>query len=340
MQSQQEQNQEDYEFLRACLESLVDLSLSQEQNMNRFATMDSSDPDYINVGREQRKIMDDAEPLKDSLEALAMRNPKIAKFIDKELRDVERNYANLLEDIDERKVSSLIVKQQYVMTSYNNLALLFNESLEQMQQNMQMQSEEGGNGSCNKPGGQGKGSSGNSSMESMKEMLKKQLESMKKGMSPGGKKPGDKQGSSPIPLGAQQAAQMAAQQSEIRRRLEEMKNELNKGGKREGDVLNPLLEELEKQQEELINKQWNQELVNRQQEILTRMLESENALKERGVDDQRESEEGKNEEKGNPIDFLEYKKLKEKQLELLRSLNPILERYYKDRASEYFNRVN
>ncbi|MDX1444592.1 DUF4175 family protein [Lishizhenia sp.] len=338
MQSQQEQNQEDYEFLRACLESLVNLSLSQEANMDVFANLDSSDPDYINVGRQQRKIMDDAEPVKDSLEALAVRNPKIAKFIDQELRAIERNYANLLEDIDERKLTSLVVKQQYVMTSYNNLALLFNESLEQMQQ--EMQSQEGGNGSCNNPGGQGKGSSGNSSMESMKEMLKKQLESMKKGMSPGGNKPGDKQGSSPIPMGAQQAARMAAQQSEIRRRLEQMKNELNKGGKREGDILNPLLEELEKQQEELINKQWNQELVNRQQDILTRMFESEKALKERGFDEQRESEEGKNTEKGNPIDFLEYKKLKEKQLELLRSLNPTLERYYKDRASEYFNRVN
>ncbi|SFT84437.1 hypothetical protein SAMN05216474_2643 [Lishizhenia tianjinensis] len=338
MQSQQEQNQEDYEFLRACLESLVDLSVSQEANMEKFGAMDSSDPEYINVGREQRKIMDDAVPLKDSLEALAMRNPKIAKFIDQELRSIDRNYSALLEDIDERKVSSLVVKQQYVMTSFNNLALLFDESLSQMQE--EMQGQDGGSGSCNNPGGKGKGSSGNQSMEGMKEMLKKQLESMKKGMSPGGNKPGNQKGSNPIPMGAQQAAQMAAQQSEIRRRLEEMKNELNKGGKREGDVLNPLLEELEKQQEELINKQWNQELINRQQEILTRMLESEKALKERGFDEQRESEEGKNEEKGNPIDFLEYKKLKEKQLELLRSLNPTLERYYKDRASEYFNRVN
>lgn len=322
------------------LESLVNLSLTQEDNMYAFDNTRSNDPNYIENGRMQRKIIDDAVPVMDSLEALAMRNPKIAKFIDQELKVINDNYDLVLEDIDERRVQQLVVKQQYVMTSYNNLALLFNESLEQMQQDMQMQSKEGGDGSCNKPGGQGKGSSGENPMEGMKEMLKKQLESMKKGQNPGGNKPGDQQGSSPIPMGAQQAAQMAAQQSEIRRRLEELKNELNKQGEQEGDVLNPLLEELEKQREDLVNKRWNKEMIDRQEEILTRLLESENALKERGFDEQRESEEGKNEEKGNPIDFLEYKKLKEKQLELLRSLNPTLERYYKDRASEYFNRVN
>ena len=66
------------------------------------------------------------------------------------------------------------------MTSYNNLSLLLNESLEQMQQ--QMQNMMPGSGMCNKPGGKGKPmpGKGNMTMEGMKEMLKKQLDQMKK----------------------------------------------------------------------------------------------------------------------------------------------------------------
>ena len=338
MQSQEEQQGEDMELIRSILESLVKLSLSQEDNMHQFEKISTSDPNYVSVGRDQRKIIDDAQPIKDSLNELSKRVPKVAKFIDKELRSIDLNYNEALEDIDERRKSQLVVSQQYVMTSYNNLALFLNESLQQMQQ--QMQSQQSGSGSCSKPGGQGKGKSGEQSMEGLKESLKKQLESLKKGNSPGGKKPGDKEGKGAMGLGPKGAAQMAAEQSEMRRRLEELKNNLNKDGKGTGDLLNPILEELKEQQESLVNREWNSELINRQQEILTRLLESEKAIKERGFDDKRESNAGKNEENGNPIDFLEYKKLKEKQIELLRSLNPELDRYYKDRASEYFNRVN
>ena len=119
-----------------------------------------------------------------------------------------------------------------------------------------------------------------------------------------------------------------------------MKNDLNKEGKGKGNELNKLLQELEDQQERLINKDWNANLINRQQDILTRLLESEKALEERGFDEKRESKEGEKNQNGNQIQFIEYNKLKAQQIELLRSVSPELDRYYKERASEYFNRVN
>ena len=140
-------------------------------------------------------------------------------------------------------------------------------------------------------------------------------------------------------LGNQQVAKIAAQQSVMRRKLEQMRNELNKDGKGSGNKLNPLINELEKQEDDLINKRLGNNLVERQQKILTRLLESEKAINERGLDEKRESKEGKDQVYGNQIRFDEYNKEKLKQIELLRSVDPMYKKYYKDRANEYFNRV-
>ena len=158
---------------------------------------------------------------------------------------------NYIEDIDERRKRELGIHQQYVMTSFNNLALLLNESLAQMQS--QMKSQQPGSGSCSKPGGSGKPAPGGKKPgdQDMKQMLKDQLEQMKKGSNPGGSKPGDAKEGQPggMGLGNQQVAKIAAQQSVMRRKLEQMRNELNKDGKGSGNKLNPLINELEKQED-------------------------------------------------------------------------------------------
>lgn len=341
--SNQEQQQEDIDMLRNILESLVKLSLDQEDNMIRFSRINERDPAYRGYGRVQRRIIDDTKGLNDSLRALAKRQPKIAQFIDKELNTINTNHKIILEDIDERRNNDRQAHQQYVMTSYNNLALMLNESLQQMQQ--AMKSMMPGSGSCNKPGGSGapKPSPG-SSPSDMKQALKQQLEDMKKGKSPGGKAEGEdpgkgKGGGGGMGLGSKEIAKMAAEQSAMRQKLEEMRNRLNKEGKGEGNKLNPLIQELEEQEQALINKRLDNNLIERQKRILTRLLESEKALMERGFDEKRESKEGKNENNSNQIRFEEYNKEKLKQIELLRSVDPTYNRYYKDRANEYFNKV-
>ena len=118
-----------------------------------------------------------------------------------------------------------------------------------------------------------------------------------------------------------------------------MRQELNKDGKGTGNKLNPLIKELEQQQQDLINKRFDRDIIKRQKNILTRLLESDKALMERGLDEKRESKEGKNNYNGNQIQFNEYNKEKLRQIELLRSVDPTYNKYYKDRANEYFNRM-
>lgn len=342
-ESNKQQEEEDINSLRNILESLMSLSFDQEDLMIRFNQVGDKDPAYRRYGRRQRTIIDETAIVKDSLLALAKRQPKIASFVDKELNDIRENQLLSLEDIDEHRKREMGIHQQSVMTSYNNLALLLNESLQSMQQ--EMKNKQPGNGSCNKPGGKGAPKPGSSmNPGDMKQMLKKQLEQMQKGPNPGGEKPGDKPGSKPGEgasgmqgLGNKEIAKMAAEQTAIRQRLEQLRNDLNKEGNGKGNQLNPLIKELEEQERELINKQFSNKLITRQKEILTRLLESEKALIERGFEEKRESQSGKNENNSNKIRFEEYNKQKLRQIELLRSVDPIYRKYYKDKANEYFN---
>ncbi len=345
-QANKKEQEEDMKSLRNILESLMTLSFDQEALMNKFSKVTTQDPMYRRLGRRQQRIIDETKIIKDSLLALAKRQPKIASFIDKELNAIESNQRMSVEDIDDHRKKDLNKHQQLVMTSYNNLALLLNEALQSMQS--QMQSEMAGSGSCNNPG-KGRPKPGQSmSTGDMKEMLKKQLEQMQKGPNPGGSKPGDKPGDKPggkpgssgqsmLGLGNKEIAKMAADQTAIRQRLEQLRNEMNKDGKGLGNQLNPLIKELEEQEKNIINQNFNNEMVNRQKEILTRLLESEKALMERGYEEKRESKSGKDEDYGNKIRFDEYNKSKLKELELLKSADPSLRQYYKEKANQYFN---
>ena len=341
--SNQQQQEEDMDALRNVLESLMTLSFDQEDVMSRMGRVNTADPAYRKYGRRQRRIIDDTKIVKDSLLALAKRQPKIATFIDKELNLIETNHRAAIEDIDDHRKKDLAKHQQLVMTSYNNLALLLNEALQSMQS--QMQSQSPGSGSCNKPGGKGRPKPGQSmSTGDMKEMLKKQLEQMQKGPNPGGNKDGNQPGNKPgssgqnmLGLGNKEIAKMAAEQTAIRQRLEQLKNELNKEGQGLGNKLNPLIKELEDQEKDLINRNINKEMINRQRDIMTRLLESEKALMERGFEEKRESKSGKDENYGNKIRFDEYNKQKLNHIELLKSADPTYKKYYKDKANQYFN---
>ena len=345
--SNQQQAEEDMEMLRQILESLMVLSFDQESLIEQFNRVSLSDPRYRKLGREQLRINRETSTVRDSLLALAKRQPKVASFIDKELSDITFAQESAIEAIDDHKKGDIVNHEQQVMTAYNNLALLLNEALQQMQ--AQAQSSMPSNGSCSKPGS-GKPKPGGMSTGDMKEMLKKQLERMQKGQSPGGNKPGDKEGNSPgmkpgnqgmnmLGLGNKEIAKMAAEQTAIRQKLEQLKNELNKDGKGSGNQLNPLLKELEQQERELINQRIDNSMVKRQQDILTRLLESEKALMERGYEEKRESKSGKDQISGNLIELKEYKKQPVKQIEILNMVDPSFSIYFRNKAESYFNMV-
>lgn len=371
---EKEEQEEDMQTLRQILENLLNLSFAQEDLMGQLSKLRSDNPQYLKIPQQQKKLQDDSKIIEDSLLALSKRVPAISATVNREISAINMNMGKAVSSLADRAQSDAQIRMQYSMTSINNLALLLNESLEQMQKQAK-EAKEGkpGSGSCKKPGKGKKPSSkpgeGKPSMQSMKQMqqqLNKQLEELKKqleqGQKTGGKKPGEKPGEKPggqKPGGksgqgqqgqqgmmpgqqgqgmSEQLAKMAAQQEAIRRQMQQMMDKIKKeGGSNPGGNLTDLMEQTEK---DIVNRQITQETMKRQQDIITKLLESEKAEREREQDEQRKSNEAKNQVLSNPAQFLEYKRLREKELELLNTVSPSLTPYYKQKVNEYFNSVN
>ena len=135
---------------------------------------------------------------------------------------------------------------------------------------------------------------------------------------------------------SEELAEMAAEQERIRKALQEMQEKMKEGGNTPGNQLPTKMEQTEM---ELVNKQLTDQLIRRQQEILTRLLETEKSVREQDLDEERKGETAKDYDKEIPKAFEEYLRLKEKEVELLKTVPPKLFPYYKKEVNEYFKRM-
>ncbi|HRH10619.1 MAG TPA: DUF4175 domain-containing protein [Bacteroidia bacterium] len=363
-QQEQEQQEENAEALRQILENLLNLSFAQEELVKELPKTRIDNPLYVKIPQTQNKLKDDSKIIEDSLLALSKRAPQISSIVNREISAINMNMDKTVRSLADRNTSEAGMRMQSTMTSVNNLALLLNEALDQMKEQMKSQPKPGmpGKGKCKKPGsGSGKSPSNKPSIPNMRqlqqqlnEQLKQLKDAMDKGQKPGnkpGEKPGDKPGQKPgqgkmgqngmpngmMPGNSEQLAKMAAQQEAIRRQIADLMSKMkNKGGNPGGEMMD-MMEQTEK---DIVNRQISNETMKRQQDILTKLLESEKAEREREQDEQRKSNEAKNENLSNPAQFLEYKRMKEKELELLNTVPPGLTPFYKEKVNNYFNSVN
>jgi len=137
---------------------------------------------------------------------------------------------------------------------------------------------------------------------------------------------------------SEQFARMAAEQAKIRRMMEDYQNQmLEETGTKPGG-LDQLMKEMEETEKDLVNKIINQETLNRQQNIMTRLLKSEKAEREREYDNKRESKTAQDISSPS-TDFLKYQEEKRKQVELLETIPPNLKPFYRNLVNEYFNNL-
>ncbi len=353
---QEEGEEEDMRAMRQIMENLLHVSFAQEDLDKEIKKTKTNDPRYTKLAQSQKKLQDDSKMIEDSLFALSKRRPEVSAMMNREINAVQSSMQKSVSALEERNSGDAQVRGQNAMTSINNLALLFNESLEKMEAQMKANSKpkDGKGGACKKPGsgkGEGKGQKPSmANMRKMQEQLNKQIEQMKKmleqqGKEAGGKKSGSKPGqqkggSNPYgntPGESESLAKMAAQQEALRRAMQESLQKMKKeGGQQPGG---DMLSKMEETETDLVNKQITQATINRQQEIMTKMLESEKAERQQEEDEKRKSNEAKTQDYANPTLFLEYQKMKEKETELLKTIPADLTPYYRQKVNQYFNAV-
>ena len=322
-----EQQTEDVHSLREILENLLQVSFEQEELIDEIGKTGINDPKYVEIIKKQNNISEDIEMIKDSLFALSKRQMNIAHFVNDEIKAIDRNMEKTNDEIDKRKISSASKHQQYVMTHVNNLALMLAEVLRKMEEELSMQKSMNGKGSCTKPGKTGNASS----LKKLQQQLNQQLKNMKAGKNKNGKK-GQSNNSQSM---SEQFARMAAKQAAIRDKMQSYMEELKGRGIYDKE-LEDAAREMEKTETELVNKILNQQTLNRQQQILSKLLKSEKAELEREKEKKRKSKESINKKISNPLEYLEYKRIKEKETELLRTVPPKLKPFYREVILKYF----
>ncbi len=320
---------EDIETLKQLLDNLVKVSFDQEDLIERFEKIDKSNPKYIEYVQEQKNIKDDLKMIEDTLFSISKRQIQIQPIIDKEVEKINMNLKYAIRHAEERHINAVRSRQQFIMTSVNNLALLLAESIDKMQQ--QMNGMKGsGQSSGNKPS-----SSSMPSLQQMQQQLNQQIQQLKQSMKQGGKKKGMGQGKQSL---SEQLARLAAEQSAIRRKLQQLSEKYESEGSFQlSKMLKEAAQKMEMTEKELVNKIISKQTLDRQKQIETRMLESEKAERQQKKDKKRVSEEAKNENYGNKSEFFKYNSIKKKKdTEMLKTVSPELNLYYKTKVKHYF----
>jgi hypothetical protein len=367
-EGQEEEVDIDIRMTRQILSNLIRLSFDQENLMSAVRITSTSSPLYLDNQREQNRLRGNAKMVQDSLFELSKRVSKLSTSINQETMDLENSMSKAVDAIEDRLVGPALTHEQYAMTHTNNLALTLNELLANL---IQMQNSGPKNGSCAMPGGKKPGKSageqlsdiitGQQQMGGKMQQMQGQGQKPGQGKNPGqgsmgqsagqgqpGSQPGGQSGtgsgqSSNGTAGngeygnSEQLARLAEQQANLRRKIQELSSLLNsKGMNGVSKQLRDVEQQMDKNETDIANRRMSSELMQRQKEILSRLLEADKAVREQEQDDKRSSNTGKELERPLPEALQKYITDQKQLLDLYKTVPPQLKPYYKDMVENYF----
>jgi hypothetical protein len=366
---EQEQMEEDVAMLRQILDNLLAYSFSQESVMGQFKGLKRGSPSFNKNLKIQQDLKQEFKHVDDSLFALSLRNPKLSEGVTAEVGNVQYNIEKSLETLAEADVFKGVSYQQFAISASNKLADMLASLLNNMQMSMQMSGSGKGKG---KPS-PGKGSGGESQLpdiiKKQGDLEKKMKDGMKPGDKPGnkpgqkpGEKPGDgkeggkdgkgtqgkdgKSGSSSSGQGdsdgengqdgegdAKAIMEIYKEQQQLR---ESLQKELDKQGVgNQGKSALELMKQIEKQ---LLNKGFNNEVLQKILNVKYELLKLEKAVQQQGEEKKRQSETSKkdftNTATALPARLQEYIN----SVEILNRQTLPLRSNYNQKVQEYFNK--
>lgn len=345
-QEQQKRMAEDYQALRLLLENLVETSVEQEDIFTELSRIREYNPRFVELNKRQMVVREQCALLEDSLRALAKRQPMVSTFVSKEIARINNNMDMALEGLKIRDLRGAAMREQFVMTGLNNLAVMLLESMQNMQQKMSEQNKKQGKGSCSNPGGKGKGqgkpnkgdklSKGQEQLGQMLQEMQKKGQNGKTGKD-GQPKPGEGQQGREM---NEEYARIALMQEALRRKLGELRKAMEQGGNGAGaKTLRDTEKLMEEQEKEMVNKRFSIELIERQKEIQTRLLEHEKADRSQQTEEQRQANTPGDYTPTAPAFIQKYMQEKRTEREALRRPPAELTPYFREKVNSYLQKI-
>lgn len=323
MQNEQQQQAENIDDLRQLLENLVKLSFDQEAVRDATKSLRYNDPQLTTQARKQDLLVDDFGLVEDSLRALAGRATEIEAFVLEEVNAAKRSLRRVLDFLGEKQIPAAAGQQHQTMVHLNRLAAMLTEALEKMQASMmQMQGMAGA--ACQNPNSQGQGQQ---SIRQIGDQQGQLNDKMRQGK-------GQQGGMTPAQMKA-----FAEQQGQLRKALQEMYKKLQEQGNDGLGNLGEIAREMQQSEEELKSQRLSGEFLERQQRILSRLLDFDKAMRKREFDDQRRGKTGEQIEKLPPNSLSPEQLLERMRREQIRQQNLRYSRTYQNLIDSYYNRL-
>jgi hypothetical protein len=317
-----EQNRENIRNLEQILKNIIFLSFEQEKLLIEISESSDQGPELREISRNQKALNEQRKVVVDSLNALSKRAPQVGNIVNNELLNMELNMDRSTELMGEGLYQQSTTNQQIAITAMNNLALILSDVLKQITE--EQQNMEQGNGNCKKPGGGGNSMSG---LKSRSEGLKQQLERLIEEMKNGGKSMSKQLGESLMEY----------------EMMQKMLRELMEGGMIGQNTKNELKQIdqlLEQNKRDIINRRIQTPLIQRQNEIMTRLLEAEKAELERDIENKRESNTADEKFYSNPAKLFKNEKRENISIENMEKNVLRLNQFYQFKYKNYVEKFN
>lgn len=261
--------------LRHVLYSLLTISKEQEDLVVSTQVTENSSIAFVDYARNQMNVQQFFNVIADSLTQIAAEVPQFSNEIGKRKLEVKAQLERSLEQMAERNTRNSSIASRQVFGGINEIAFMIANLLEQLQDQSS-----------------GSGGGGGMSLQQMidqlgemgkdQQQLNQQIQDIIN----------DLQGERLSQDQMERIDQIARQQNQIRKQLQEMQRSGGTDGDKIGSELQRMIEEMEDVINDLRGGAVDPTLVQRQQNILSRMLESEKALQERDEEEKREGKTG------------------------------------------------
>ena len=283
MQDQKKKYQENLNDIRQILDNLLTISFNQEGMINQLKANTQSVYLSTDLLRAENSIQKDFALVKDSIYVLAKRVPELGHAVYEKIDDINTYFNKIFTGINNNSRSSVMTAQQSLLTNVNDLALIFNEIADQMQnqqqqQGNQSQQQQEENTSRNKKEMQQR-QQNTQQMKNQQQGLKQYLQNMLQQLQDGGKP------------SAQQLAESLKMQEMMMQKLQEMKGQQGLSGE-EQKLMNQIQQMMEQNKTDIINRNINRGMINRQDAIFNKLLDLEKAEKSQDFEEKRESKQG------------------------------------------------
>jgi len=316
---------ENIDDLRKILDNLIIFSFKQEGLLIKFNAISVSHPDFGNELKNQNELKTYFEHIDDSLFVLSMRLPQLTTKIQTELSNTHYNLGESLENLSNNRFDLAGSNQQYVMTSANNLADVLSNLLNDMQNNMGSFGNKGKKNSFSLP----------TLIEKQKGLSKKLREGLKSKQNPKNKQGkgsgGKKENGGLEEQNNGDLYKIYQQQNQLKRQLEEA---LRQGGVNKD--INKVLKTMEQLENDILEKGFSQETIERIEQLEYQLLKLNNAFFEQGIDKERKSNSSKFSSQRKQIKALQFKKRFYNQMEILNRQSLPLHEDFEKKVKKYF----